>query len=70
VLLYAFDLIELNGDDLRPLPLEQRKGKLERLLAGLNEGAGNRAIRTKLVTRPGSPTLQRYASPPSSRRRR
>jgi ATP-dependent DNA ligase len=33
VILYAFDLIELDGEDLRPAPLEQRKGKLERLLA-------------------------------------
>ena len=33
VFLYAFDLIELDGEDLRPAPLEQRKGKLERLLA-------------------------------------
>ena len=32
VCLYAFDLIELDGNDLRPAPLEQRKGKLERLL--------------------------------------
>jgi bifunctional non-homologous end joining protein LigD len=30
---YAFDLIELDGEDLRPAPLEQRKGKLEKLLA-------------------------------------
>jgi hypothetical protein len=34
--LYAFDLIELDGEDLRPAPLEQRKGKLERLLAHSN----------------------------------
>jgi ATP-dependent DNA ligase len=33
VFLFAFDLIELDGDDLRPAPLEQRKGKLEKLLA-------------------------------------
>ncbi len=33
VILYAFDLIELNGEDLRPAPLEARKGKLEKLLA-------------------------------------
>jgi bifunctional non-homologous end joining protein LigD len=33
VLLYAFDLIELDGEDLRPAPLEQRRGKLEKLLA-------------------------------------
>jgi bifunctional non-homologous end joining protein LigD len=31
--MYAFDLIELDGEDLRPAPLEQRKGRLERLLA-------------------------------------
>jgi bifunctional non-homologous end joining protein LigD len=27
--LYAFDLLELDGEDLRPLPLEDRKWKLE-----------------------------------------
>jgi len=32
VFLYAFDLLELNGDDLRKTPLEGRKGKLEKLL--------------------------------------
>jgi bifunctional non-homologous end joining protein LigD len=32
-MLYAFDLLELNGKDLRPLPLVDRKTKLERLLA-------------------------------------
>jgi ATP dependent DNA ligase domain len=31
VFLYGFDLID--GEDLRPAPLEQRKGKLEKLLA-------------------------------------
>ena len=33
VFLFAFDLIELDGEDIRPVPLEQRKGKLEKLLA-------------------------------------
>jgi bifunctional non-homologous end joining protein LigD len=33
VFLYAFDLIELNGDDLRPDPLEGRKATLEMILA-------------------------------------
>jgi bifunctional non-homologous end joining protein LigD len=33
VCLYGFDLIELDGEDLRPAPLEARKGKLEKLLA-------------------------------------
>jgi bifunctional non-homologous end joining protein LigD len=31
--LYAFDLIELDGEDWRPRPLEERKGRLEKLLA-------------------------------------
>ncbi len=33
--LCAFDLIELNGDDLRPFPIEQRKDWLEKLLRPL-----------------------------------
>jgi ATP-dependent DNA ligase len=32
--LHAFDLLELNGKDLRPLPLGERKAKLAKLLAG------------------------------------
>jgi bifunctional non-homologous end joining protein LigD len=32
IFLYAFDLIELNGDDLRPDPLEGRKATLEMIL--------------------------------------
>jgi hypothetical protein len=31
--LQAFDLLEFNGEDLRPLPLEKRKARLARLLA-------------------------------------
>jgi ATP-dependent DNA ligase len=38
VFLYAFDLLELNGDDLRMKPLETRKGKLERLLSNASWG--------------------------------
>jgi bifunctional non-homologous end joining protein LigD len=33
VFLYAFDLIELNGDDLRRDPLESRKTTLKKMLA-------------------------------------
>ena len=33
VFLYAFDLLELNGEDYRQHPLEQRKAKLEKVLA-------------------------------------
>jgi bifunctional non-homologous end joining protein LigD len=36
--LHAFDLLELNGKDLRSLPLGERKAKLARLLAGSTAG--------------------------------
>jgi hypothetical protein len=38
IFLYAFDLIELNGDDLRPDPLESRKATLEMILAKAGSG--------------------------------
>jgi bifunctional non-homologous end joining protein LigD len=31
--LYAFDLLELDGEDWRPRPLEERKARLEKMLA-------------------------------------
>ena len=36
--LFAFDVIELNGDDLRAQPLERRKATLARLLSRSTEG--------------------------------
>ncbi|HEV7224589.1 MAG TPA: DNA ligase D, partial [Pirellulales bacterium] len=38
LLYYAFDLLYLDGRDLRPLPLERRKEILAELLAGADEG--------------------------------
>jgi bifunctional non-homologous end joining protein LigD len=38
IFLYPFDLIELNGDDLRPDPLEGRKATLEMTLAKAGSG--------------------------------
>jgi bifunctional non-homologous end joining protein LigD len=38
IFLYAFDLIELNGDDLRRDPLEGRKATLEIILASAGAG--------------------------------
>jgi bifunctional non-homologous end joining protein LigD len=38
IFLYAFDLIELNGDDLRRDPLEGRKAALEMLSAKAGSG--------------------------------
>jgi bifunctional non-homologous end joining protein LigD len=37
-LLYAFDLLELDGDDFRPQPLDERKARLEQLLAAARAG--------------------------------
>jgi bifunctional non-homologous end joining protein LigD len=36
--LHAFDLLELNGIDLRPLPLGERKARLAKLLSGSTAG--------------------------------
>jgi bifunctional non-homologous end joining protein LigD len=36
--LYAFDLMELNGENFRPQPLHARKARLERLLAKAPSG--------------------------------
>jgi bifunctional non-homologous end joining protein LigD len=38
IFLYAFDLIELNGDDLRRDPLQRRKATLEIILAKAGRG--------------------------------
>jgi bifunctional non-homologous end joining protein LigD len=37
-MLYAFDLLELNGEDLRSLPLLHRKAKLAKLLVRSRSG--------------------------------
>ena len=36
--LYAFDVLALDGEDLRPLPLSMRKTNLTRLLRGRPDG--------------------------------
>jgi bifunctional non-homologous end joining protein LigD len=38
IFLYAFDLIELNGNDLWPDPLQRRKATLEMMLAKAGPG--------------------------------
>jgi bifunctional non-homologous end joining protein LigD len=38
VFLYAFDLLEMNGEDYRTEPLEKRKAKLEKLLTKRTDG--------------------------------
>jgi ATP-dependent DNA ligase len=44
VLLYAFDLLELDGQDLRGEPLEQRKAALAKLLRGNPPGSASTNI--------------------------
>lgn len=39
VILFAFDLIELNGDDLRRNPIERRKAKLTKIPQRFAEGS-------------------------------
>lgn len=43
VFLYAFDLLELDGVDHRPLPLEARKGALAKLLKPVRRAQGTRS---------------------------
>ena len=38
VFLYAFDLLEIEGEDLTPVPLEERKARLRKLLARRRAG--------------------------------
>jgi bifunctional non-homologous end joining protein LigD len=38
VILYAFDLLELDGEDWRPRPLEERRAMLAKLLAKVRVG--------------------------------
>ena len=38
VILYAFDLLELDGEDFRPRPLEERKAALAKLLKNAPQG--------------------------------
>jgi ATP-dependent DNA ligase len=54
VFLYAFDLIELNGDELRRDPLEVRKATLARVLPKAEPGIRFNSI-SKAMHRPSSP---------------
>src|SRR5215472_15367919 len=64
--LYAFDLIELNGDDMRRDPLEVRKATLRSLLA--KAGLGLRFNeQSRATARPSSPMRARWGSKASCR---
>ena len=55
-MLYAFDLLELNGDDLRDLPLHERKRRLGKLLLKVE----HRAIRFVEHLTEDGPTVFRH----------
>ena len=65
--LYAFDLIELNGDDLRRDPLEVRKATLASVLAKAGPGIRSTSISTRAMARPSSRTLAKWVLKVSSR---
>jgi len=44
---YAFDLLHLDGRDVMPLPLVQRKEALESLLARLQKGSPGPLLRAR-----------------------
>src|SRR5712675_3774955 len=56
VFLYAFDLIALDGDDLRRDPLAVRKATLESLLRRAAAGPSRTTSHTNMSTRPPSPS--------------
>jgi ATP-dependent DNA ligase len=56
-MLFAFDLLELDGVDCRPLPLGERKGRLARLVDGRLTGRGRTILRRRR-TAPSRPRLR------------
>jgi bifunctional non-homologous end joining protein LigD len=65
VFLYAFDLIELNGKDLRRQPIEERKSVLAKLLRGAKLGLQL----NEHLAEPGD-VVFRHACPARARRHR
>jgi len=58
LLLFAFDLMFLDGRDLRPLPLEERKRELERLLRSLPPASRARLRYLEHFTSAGAAVLE------------
>jgi len=58
LVLFAFDLMFLEGRDLRSLPLEQRKARLERVLQALPAASRARVRYLEHFTTPGAAVLE------------
>jgi bifunctional non-homologous end joining protein LigD len=58
LLLFAFDLMFLEGRDLRPLPLQERKRQLEHLLKSLPPASRARLRYLEHFTSPGAAVLE------------
>jgi bifunctional non-homologous end joining protein LigD len=58
LVLFAFDLMFLAGRDLRPLPLEQRKEELAKVLQSLPAASRPRLRYLEHFTRPGAAVLE------------
>jgi ATP-dependent DNA ligase len=65
--LYAFDLIELNGDDLRGDPLPVRKATLASISAKARPGIRFNEHISRATVRPSSCTLAKWVLKASSR---
>ena len=61
VFLYAFDLIELDGEDMRRDPLAVRKATLASLLGRADRGFASMSTSTRRTARSCSRTLARWA---------
>ena len=58
LILFAFDIMFLEGRDLRPLPLERRKEELERVLRSLPPASRARLRYLEHFTSPGAAVLE------------
>ena len=71
----AFDLLGLEGDDLRQRPLEERRDALARLVAGVDgirfsagaHGRGRDRVRPRLQAGPGGDRVEARRQPLSQR---
>jgi DNA ligase-1 len=62
----AYDLLELNGEDLRARPLVERRARLEKIIAEYSEASNKRADQNAHGDHPLLPGLESHAGPKTS----